>query len=235
MDELLSKYLQALNPGASVTSAHQGAWPKFVQFCGPISPQELKPSHVEGFQKRLLWEPNSEGQFYSPNSVDQYLRRVRQVLRWAAESGILKNDPSRCLLLPRPPQPALELIAPQDLQRLCQVPELEKPLGLRDAVFLALLIETDLGLNGAMELRVGAAVQLEDVSMGVLARYLEKGRPHLVSGESKGLLLNARGGDWQAQSGRHRLQEMANLAGLGKITVRALRRSYLAQLAKGGP
>jgi site-specific recombinase XerD len=138
-------------------------------------------------------------------------------------------------LLPRPPQPAQKLISWLDLQRLNRVPELEKPLGLRDAVFLAMLIETDLGLTGVLEIPVGASIGLEDLSMGVLAEYLEKGRPHLVSGGCPNLLVNAQGGPFQAQSARQRLQQMADLAGIGKLTSRALRQSYLAQLDKRSP
>jgi site-specific recombinase XerD len=232
VDELLNRYLLAVNPTPSVRRAVSDAWPRFVRYCGPLDPAKLRPAHLEGFQQRLLWEPGPNGKFYSPNTVDQFLRRVRQVLRWASSEGILKHDPSSCLLLPRPPQPAVELISSADLQRLCLVPDSEKPLGLRDAIFLALLIETDLGLTGILEIAVGAPIELEDISMGILAAYLEKARPHLVSGDCPTLLVNSRGGPWQTQSARQRLQEMANLAGLGKFTVRALRRSYLAQLAK---
>ncbi len=235
MDELLNQYLQAIPLSPAVKRSVTDSWPKFARFCGPIDPAKLKPSHLEGFQMQLLWEPGLSGRFYSPNTVDQFLRRTRQVLRWAAETGLLPNDPSRCLLLPRPPQPVPKLISAQEMQRLNQVPDLEKPIGLRDAVFLALLIETDLGLTAVLEIPVGASIGLEDLSMGVLAEYLEKGRPHLVSGGCLNLLVNAQGGPFQAQSARQRLQQMADLAGIGKLTSRALRQSYLAQLAKRSP
>ncbi len=61
-------------------------------------------------------------------------------------------------------------------------------------MFLALLIETDLGLTGVLEIPVGAPIGLEDISMGILAAYLEKARPHLVSGDCLTLLINSRGG-----------------------------------------
>lgn len=235
MDELLNQYLLAIDPSPSVRRSVIDSWPKFAKFCNGLDPAKLGPTHLEDFQKRLLWEPGPSGRFYSPNTVDQFLRRTRQVLRWAADSGRLPNDPGRCLLLPRPPQPAQKLISWLDLQRLNRVPELEKPLGLRDAVFLALLIETDLGLTAVLEIAVGASIGLEDLSMGVLAEYLEKGRPHLVSGGCPNLLVNAQGGPFQAQSARQRLQQMADLAGIGKLTSRVLRQSYLAQLAKRSP
>lgn len=112
--DLRQSYLEAVQPGASVRQALGHSWPRFESFCalhGLRDVRDATAAHIQDFHQFLLWEPNSQGHFYKANSLDQILRRVRQVLRWGFASGQLASDPTRELILPRPVQPITEKLS----------------------------------------------------------------------------------------------------------------------------
>ena len=231
-DELLPLYREAIRPSDSVGEAVLMGWSKFANFLHGLDISKIEPKHLEDFQRQLLWEPYQESKFYSPNSVDQFLRRVRQVLRWAHQQGLVAKDPTACLLLPRPIQPVPELLSWAELQRLSTVCDLKTATGLRDALLLALLIETDLGLTAILALPVAARPPLEDLSLSLLDAYLETARPRWAKDASKTLLLTVQGTSMTWAAAKARVQQLSKAAGLGAVLPRNLRRSYLAHLAQ---
>ena len=238
IESLLENYLADAKPTPSVRSCTVLSWPRFLIYCqseGLKELTDLRPCHLEGFQKALMWEPNSLGEYYKPNTVDQFLRRVRQVLRWAVSSQKLAQDPTQCLLLPRPFQPAPALFTWAELQAAFAAPDLSRPDGLRDAVLLALYAETDLGLSGVLALKLGdeSQLELETQSLSLLKTYLQKGRPQLLPLSSqKALLLNLEGGALSIQSAQVRVRLLGKMAGLKGLTSRLLRRSYQAHILR---
>ena len=238
IENILESYFAHAQPSPSVRDAVLSCWPKFILYCqaeGLKELAELRPCHLEGFQKALMWEPNTLGDYYKPNTVDQFLRRVRQVLRWAATSQKLTQDPTHCLLLPRPPQPAPVLFTWSELQAAFAAPDLSRPEGLRDAVLLALYAETDLGPSGVLGLQLGeeSQLELETQSRERMQAYLQKGRPQLLPLSSqKALLLNLDGRALSLQSAQVRVRLLGKLAGLKGLTARLLRRSYQAHLER---
>lgn len=231
-------YILETRPTPSVRSAVQSSWPKFAAYCqaeGLTLLSELRPCHIEGFQKALLWQTNALGQYYSPNSVDQFMRRVRQLLRWAVAGKHIAKDPTHCLLLPRPPQPAPRLFTWAELQTVFAAADLSRPDGLRDAVLLRLLTETDLGLSLVLGLQLGQETQLElePTTRSLIDAYLQKGRPQLLPPVGqKTLLLNSWGTPFSKESTTVRLRLLGKLAGLKGLTSRLLRRSYQAHLER---
>ena len=238
IEKILESYLAEVQPTPSVRDVAITSWPKFVAYCqaeGIKELSQLQPQHLEGFQKALMWEPNARGEYYKANTVDQFLRRVRQVLRWAADSQKLKQDPTLCLLLPRPPQPSPSLFTWRELQAAFAAPDLTRPEGLRDAVLLALLAETDLGLTGIVALSEGdeSVLELEIATAQLVQKYLQEGRALLLPrlGENA-LLLNLEGGRLSHQSATIRVRLLGQMAGLKGLTSRLLRRSYRAHLER---
>lgn len=238
IEQTLESYLAQVQPTPSVREIATTSWPKFVAYCQAEGIQELnqlRPKHLEGFQKSLMWEPNARGEYYKANTVDQFLRRVRQVLRWAADSQKLKQDPTVCLLLPRPPQPAKALLTWQELQAVFAAPDRTRPEGLRDAVVLALLAETNLKLTGVLALSEGeeSGLELETNTVQLVQKYVQEGRPLLLPrlGENA-LLLNLEGGRLSHQSAMIRMRLLGKMAGLKGFTSRLLRRSYRAHLER---
>ena len=236
IEALLPCYVEAQKPTRSVLIAIRGSWPKFVRFCrvqGLARVDEITQKMVEDFHKSLLWEPNEKGQWYKGNSVDQFVMRARQVLRWAFQEGLLERDPTVGLLLPRQLVAVHDLLTSKQLQTLMKAPDKDTPLGLRDALMLALLTQSSLGLQVVtLSLDSVRQLELEAASWTLLAEYLERGRPALArSTEEKALFLGKFGEPLGGQAVALRLNEMAKQAGLGKrLPSRVLRQSYLAAL-----
>ncbi|MFN8611626.1 MAG: hypothetical protein U0931_29040 [Vulcanimicrobiota bacterium] len=68
--------------------------------------------------------------------MDQILRPVSQLLRWAFTVGHLATDPTRELVLPRPVQPVAEKLSWKELRLLFKAPDRSTAVGLRDAALL---------------------------------------------------------------------------------------------------
>ena len=221
---LLDLYLQEVQPTPTVRSAILQAWPKFVAFCEGRELASLQATALEDLQKHLLWDPCPDGKFYKPNTVDQFLRRVRQVLRWAFEQGHLPHDVTRCFLLPRPPQPQPALLSWNELERLWQIPDPSKPAGQRALLLLRLVCETDLGVRNCLNL----------TAENTLSLTLEPDTRELVEsfGSQAWLFLGAHGQRWNDQCAVIELRRLTRQAGLAGVTARHLRRSYLAHLER---
>ncbi len=232
LESLLSSYLDQAQPQPSVQTAIRNAWPKFLAFCaqhGLIEVADLKRQHVEDFYRELLWQSSDQGRLYKANSVDQFVRRVRQVLRWAFCEGLVAPDPTHGLLLPRPVQPVPKILSWPQVQEVLAAPDSNSPLGLRDALVFQLLAETCLGVNGVVALTVDSVthLKLEDTTQDLLADYLNQGRPAL--GGTGDWLFFCRGGTpLTYQMVCVRLRQMARQIGLESLPSRVLRKSYLA-------
>ena len=166
--------------------------------------------------------------------MDQILRPVSQLLRWAFTVGHLATDPTRELVLPRPVQPVAEKLSWRELRLLFKAPDRSTAVGLRDAALFRLVAETELGVSGCLELRLGheSVLQLEQETRDLLAAYLEKGRPVLARRPEEVALFLGRGGrPLGAQAIFVRIQDAAKQAGLRQLVGgRTLRKSYLAHL-----
>jgi len=227
----LDAYLTQAKPTLSVESSLRNAWPKFLSFYGQhnlLQIAELKRQHVEDFHRELLWH-SYEGQLYKANSVDQFARRVRQVLRWAFDQGLVTPDPTFGLLLPRPVQPIPRLLNWSQVQQILAVPDRNTPIGWRDALIFQLLPETNLGLICVVGLTVNsvAELQLEDTTKELLSDYLREARPAL-GGSGEGLFFSRDGHPLTHHLAGLRLREAARQIGLDNLPSRLLRKSYLA-------
>lgn len=232
LEELLPVYLDQAQPGPSVRTAIRVSWPKFLHYCdqrGLTKVPELKRHHVEDFHRELLWLPHEQGQLYKANTVDQFVRRVRQVLRWAFCEGLVTPDPTYGLLLPRPVQPIVKVLSWAQLQDLLATPDRNTPLGLRDALVFQLLAETNLGPMGlvALTLESVARLELEQSTQEMLSDYLKNSRPAL-GGTGEWLFFCRGGTPLTHQMAGLRLRQAARQLGLETLPTRVLRKSYLA-------
>jgi len=232
LEELLPLYLKQAQPRPSVKTAIRNAWPKFLGFCAQhdlVEVAELRKHHVEDFYRELLWQSSQLGQLYKANSVDQIVRRARQVLRWAFCEGLVTPDPTHGLLLPRPVQPVPKILSWSQVQELLAVPDRNTPAGLRDALVFQLLAETHLGVTGVVALTLDSVSQLNlhDTTQELLADYLKEGRPAL-GGEGAWLFFGCYGDPLTDHQAGARLRQAAHQIGLESLPSRVLRKSYLA-------
>ena len=120
IEELLPRYLAAVQPSPTVVRVTRLSWPKFLAFCqreGLKALENLNSDHLQTFHQCLLWEPGPTGQLYTSCSVTQFLCRVRQVLRWAHASGYLAQDLAAHIALSQHPKLKPGLLTWEELDR----------------------------------------------------------------------------------------------------------------------
>lgn len=196
----------------------------------------LTPRHLEEFETQLLWQPNSRGRFYSPNSVDQALRMVRSCLRWAIGQGWLVQDPTCDLVLGRPLQPRQRVLTREELTQLLDAPPEDTAVGLRDRAILALLYFVPISSTEATALNVEDLRTLPDLDSLLAARlerYLYGARPELAGDSKEAALFLSRYGRRLGRTLPQALcYQWGKAAGLGPgLSPRTLRRSHQAHLA----
>lgn len=212
---------------------------------GLDSPLGVAPRHLEEFRLRLTWTVSARTRrFYSPNTIDQALRMVRSWLRWAFARGWLELDPTRDLVLGRPPQPPQQVLTRDQVQALLAAPDPKTPLGLRDRALLALLYHTPLSVGQAAALDLvhvklpnwlrpdGPRLDLDGELAARLKRYLDQARPQLASRPTEqALFLSSKGGGRLGVPAMIVvLRRAAQAAGLTSVSPRTLRRSAAAHL-----
>jgi site-specific recombinase XerD len=229
-------YLQFIDQAPpKMRSVYLMSWPKFAQFCGPIGLEAVTSQHLRDFHQDLLWRTGDHGALYKPNTIDQILRRVRQILRWAFSSGLVQVDPSQDLLLPRPIQPSRQLITWDELQLIFATFDTAEPHGLRDAALFGVVCETEMAMADVLDLKLWQAtdLQLEESTARILARYLDQARPILAGQSGDEHLFLGRGRKLGRQAAHLRLQRAVRAAGIsGQVLARTLRLSYQAHLER---
>lgn len=238
-EQAVTEYLEKNHRTTQMRGAIQRSWAKFVGHCQAhgIEFESLAPVHVDGFLQALQWEPGRNGLLYSANTVDQILRSIRWVLRWATSAGHLRQDPSAGLVLSRPPQPTIRYLSWEEVQAILRAPDRATPKGLRDAAMLCTLVEGNLEVKECLALNVGdqARLPLEIPTRDLVELYVLKARPLWLrpATNTKCLFLNPFGGRLSAQSAGNALQDAARVAGLAETpSLKCLRRSYWAGIRK---
>ena len=238
MNDVVTRYLAETPAGPELRYAVRRGWQKFQEFCAERQLElcDVDAAAVRDFHQSLLWQHAPNGELYKPNSVDQFLRRVRQVLRWAFAQGLTATDASRHLVLSRPMQPVREVLAWDELHAVLSAFDRNRVTGLRDAALYAIVAETDLGVNACLELVVGQEehLVLETATRDLVDGYLERGRPQLATGAQELTLFLGRGGrPLGRQAAYLGLQQAARAAGIsGQVLARTLRRSYRAHFER---
>lgn len=209
---------------------------RFADFCNEqgVHLSQITFPVVQKYEQRLTWSMNASGRTFSASSIDQGLREIRAFLRWAVHQGLLAPDPTAGWLLPRPiPREQHPLSQAQLRKILDECPGID-PLGLRDRVILWVLAELGFSIRVCHEMdladldlvryrlcRKPLSAQLVDHCR----RYLDKGRPALLSDpDEPALLLTRTGTRIGAQSVRVVARRQAGLT----ISPQLLRRSWLA-------
>jgi integrase/recombinase XerD len=149
---------------------------------------------------------------------------------------------------------ALPKALPLDqMSKLLQIPDIEKPEGLRDRALLELIYGAGLRVSEAVELE-RAALNLEDRSVRVTGKrgktrvvplpaqtqrwlelYLRDGRPALAKRPSSRVFLSDTGRNLLRQTAYDRLERYRSLAGLPEGTSpHTLRHTYAVHLLRGG-
>lgn len=172
--------------------------------------QSIKPADITEHYKKLQWEPGPSGKLYSQNTVNQAVGVLKSYFRWCVEQGHLKESPAAHIVTRRPRPKKRIILSPSQARALLALPDLSKPLGLRNRAILGLVVEVQaspgalsrLNLSdfqtdtGAMLLkgRKRRIVSLESGLQADLERYIRLGRAGYAEPGEAALFVTKSGG-----------------------------------------
>jgi len=140
----------------------------------------------------------------------------------------------------------------EQMQSLLELPDLEKPTGVRDRALLELVYGAGLRISEAMDLNVAdllleerivrvtgkrdktRQIPLPEGTITWLARYLDYARPKLQKRPSGRFILSDTGKSMLRQTAYDRLERYSRLAGLEGVSPHTLRHTYAVHLLRGG-
>lgn len=172
--------------------------------------QSIKPADITEHLKRLRWIPGPSGKLYSENTVNQAVGVLKSYFRWCVEQGHLKESPAAHIVTHRPRPKKRIILSSSQARALLALPDLNKPLGLRNRAILGLAVEVQaspgalsrLSLSdfqpdtGALLLRgrKRRIVSLEPGLQADLERYIRLGRAGCAKPGEAALFVTNSGG-----------------------------------------
>jgi integrase/recombinase XerD len=190
----------------------------------------------------------------SSRSVGRHLTTLRNFYGFLLKEGHIAADPTEHLRSPRQWQNIPKFLNLEEIEKIIQAPDVQRPLGLRDRAMMELLYASglrvselcktglsDLNLELGVLRTIGKGNKQRLVPVGkaaVLAvrKYLEGGRPALLKGRAcRYLFVTARGGCLTRQAFWKLLAAYGRKAGIFRgLTPHVLRHSFATHLLEGG-
>jgi site-specific recombinase XerD len=189
-----------------------------------------------------------------PATTARKLAALRQLYRVLHEHGEVPANPADLVPAPKRPSKLPRVLAPAQISALLDRIPATTPLELRDRALFEIAYACGLRAEELVDLDV-ASVSFEDEEVRVegkgrktrivpagedalraVARWLERGRPALQSGDGgQALFLSKSGRRLSTSDVRRRLQSCARQAAIqGGISPHALRHSFATHLLDGG-
>ena len=184
----------------------------------------------------------------------RHLVAIRGFYRFLVQEKILQNDPAGLIDLPKSGLKLPQVLSREEIERLLDAPNTDKPIGVRDAAMLELLYAAGLRVSELINLKLqdinleagyvrifGKGSRERIVPIGGHARekvltYLKTVRSRRLPQTTSPYLFIARGTRPMTRQGFWKLlRRYAMQAGLQKkITPHSLRHSFASHLLEGG-
>ena len=190
----------------------------------------------------------------SPRSRARHMAALRGFYRFLVQEGVLAEDPSRRVGLPKIGLKLPEVLSVAEVERLLAAPDTSEPGGVRNAAMIEILYAAGLRVSELVTLRrndvnteagflrvmgKGSSERVVPIGMHAQARldvYLQTARPVLLKGRESAYLFVARAGKAMTRQGFWKiLKKIAQQAGIRKeITPHSLRHAFASHLLEGG-
>jgi integrase/recombinase XerD len=187
-------------------------------------------------------------------SIARHLTTLRNFYQFLLREGKIQSDPVGTIPLPRQWQQIPKQLSLEQITKLIQAPETNRPNGMRDRAMLELLYASgprvselcgiqlrDINLElGVLRLtgkgRKQRLVPVGKPALEAVRAYLETARGELLRGRSSVyLFVTARGGPLTRQAFWKSISQYGRKAGIGqRLTPHLLRHSFATHLLEGG-
>lgn len=167
VSELAGSYLDHLRVERGVSPHTAAAYRRdlqryadFLAARGISDPAQVTSALVADFAMSLREgerDPAGEGWRrppLAPASAARTVVAVRSLHRFAVDEGVTTTDPAFAVSPPRPPRRLPKALGLSEVQAILETPDLQTPLGLRDAALLELLYGTGARITEVIDLDV---------------------------------------------------------------------------------
>ncbi|CAD5108108.1 site-specific tyrosine recombinase XerD [Zestomonas carbonaria] len=212
---------------------------------------ELPAAGREVILDHLAWRLN-EG--YVARSTARFLSGLRGFYRYLLGEGLIAEDPTLQVELPRIGRPLPKSLSEADVEALLAAPDVDDPIGLRDRAMLEVLYACGLRVSELVgltleqvNLRQGVLmvfgkgrkerlVPLGEEAIAWIERYEVEARPLLLGGKPSDVLFpSLRGEQMTRQTFWHRIKHQARVAGIAKpLSPHTLRHAFATHLLNHG-
>ena len=179
---------------------------------------------------------------------------LRGFYRHALRLGLIEQDPTLDVAMPRLGRPLPKSLSEADVEALLRAPDVGEALGLRDRCMLEVLYACGLRVTELVSLRLDQInprqgvlrvtgkgrkerlVPLGEEALSWLERYLVEARPELLAGQPSDVVFPSRQArQMTRQTFWHRIKLHAGQAGIGaELSPHTLRHAFATHLLNHG-
>ncbi|AVK99923.1 site-specific tyrosine recombinase XerD [Pediococcus inopinatus] len=190
----------------------------------------------------------------SRNSVIHTVTSLRQFFHYLLMQNKISTDPMLKIDTPKAAHHLPQVLSSKEVEDLLQVPDTNKPLGVRDRTLLEVMYATGLRVSEAVNLKLDdlrlemglistigkgdkqRIIPIGDVAIHWLSIYLEGAREQLLRGKNNPFVfLNNHGEQLTRQGIWKNLKVIVKKAGITKdVTPHTLRHSFATTLLENG-
>jgi len=184
----------------------------------------------------------------------RHLVTLRGFYRFLVDEKVIKNDPTRIIDLPKSGLRLPDVLSFEEVERLLNTPDINKPTGARDAAMIEVLYAAGLRVSELVNLKVhdvnleacfvrvfGKGSKERVIPIGLYAKekvdyYIKTFRSKLLKNVASPYLFVARAGKPMTRQGFWKLlRKYGQKAGIiRKIKPHSLRHSFASHLLEGG-
>lgn len=187
-------------------------------------------------------------------SIARMVTTLRKCFVYLKKEGVVAHDPMQTIKPPKKAQHLPAVLTINEVDDLLAVPDVEKPLGIRNKAMLELMYATglrvselvhlkltDLHLDLAMLQTIGKGdkeriIPVGEVAIDWLKTYLRDSRPKLLKGQqSEAVFLNDHGRPISRQGVWLLIKNLVKAAGIQKdVSPHTLRHSFATHILENG-
>jgi integrase/recombinase XerD len=211
-------YLRVRGCTASTLHGVEAYLRDFIGWCDFRSlerPHQVTRTILETYQRSLWYYRKKNGEPLSIYSQRCKLTPVRGFFKWMARNDLIPANPASELELPRPPRRLPKhVLSTEDVAAIMALPDISRPLGLRDRAILEVFYSTGMRRTELVNLQLehvdvergtvfvsqGKGRRDRFIPLGAraglwVARYLKESRPQIVWNERDRTLFLSREGE----------------------------------------
>jgi len=224
---------------------------RYIEFLRQQGIKNIADADTPSILKHLIALRNSG---LGSKSCARHLVTLRGFYKFLVQEKVLDYDPARLIDLPKSGLKLPDVLSITEVNLLLKIPDLNKPLGKRNAAMLELLYATGLRVSELVNVKfldvnleacfvrvLGKGSKERIVPFGTHAKekidnYINSARPLLLKNHISQYLFVARAGKPMTRQGFWKLlKQYAQQAGIKKkITPHSLRHSFASHLLEGG-